>query len=53
VSADEATVPCRECGLPVIPHAEDSAWDDLGRWYHWACLQEAYERERLADGGDS
>lgn len=49
---------CTECTLPIDPDVfasivSDLAHDDEDRPYHWSCLQERYERERLANGEDS
>lgn len=47
---------CTECGGEIDPDAFASVVSDLAHHldtddaYHWSCLQECYERERLADG---
>lgn len=49
---------CTECGGEIDPDAFASVVSDLAHHidtdepYHWSCLQECYERERLADGED-
>jgi hypothetical protein len=46
---------CAECTLPIDPERFNSVVSDLafhidtGEPHHWSCLQECYERERLAD----
>jgi hypothetical protein len=51
LSQSEVTDLCAECGTEITQHERDT--DDVrihddGREYHWACLQERYERDRLA-----
>ena len=55
--SDQATaLVCAECGCEIAPDRFDPAYDSEDprqRPYHWSCLQEFYERMRLADGGDA
>jgi hypothetical protein len=44
-----------ECGTLITQDERDDddvRENDDGREYHWACLQEYYERQRLADGDE-
>lgn len=46
---------CWECGTEITVaerEADDVREGDDGNEYHWACLQERYERDRLAKEDD-
>jgi hypothetical protein len=40
---------CAECQCPIEPNEDLRRHPDTDKPHHWACLQEAYERERLCD----